>query len=151
MRVHNTALECIIRGKARNRKYESWAIIHHGDGKHYSFFYYRTRIAIGRIGEMPFLFNMGGWNTMTTKRWLADLGACISTRKITMSRERNPETGRMKSNRIPVLHINGCPMWIIDSNGEHQLRYDSWYFANGSIVPDELNAQLNSEIWMFRP
>lgn len=126
-------IDRIMKGKEFVSFHSSVAVVHHEDGKHYSVFLYDSRIAIGRIGEMPFMFQIPNhWDTMTTKNWLRNLGFSVYHRNICIGRERNPETNRMRNVYERRLYLNGSPtVGKIVERGD----LEQWYGSDGTMYP----------------
>lgn len=110
-------------------------------GSFYNVWFYRTKIAVGRVGELPFAFNIDGWNTRTTLDRLHALGFEIHGERIQTGVIINQRTHRKNKICASVLHINGQPMLgpRREGDGEKFLwhtptDYHSWYSVEGKKI-----------------
>ena len=122
-------------------------------GNFYEVWYYRTNIAIGKIGEMPFAFNLHGWTSTSTISRLRDLGFTLWSESMVTGQIINQKTHRKNKIRQSVMHINDKPMLVddytLDSNGKSSRKWDdntyiwnklcdyhSWWSADGRRIGD---------------
>lgn len=131
-KIEDLMIKRILEGKPLSRKNAHTKIVI--SGRFYSVWFYSTRIAIGRVGEMPFAFNMDGWSTVSTLSRLRSLGFNIYGQRVVRGEYINQETHRKNKIRESVLHIEHTPMLMDDPNllpdGTHRYIRDRKYLWN---------------------
>ena len=134
--IHELMRDRIMKGKPLTRKNAHTKIEIIGD--FYNVWFYRTKIAIGKVGDMPFAFNIDGWNTSTTIMRLRALGFYLWSKRIVVGEFIKPTTHRKNKIYQSVLHINDTPMVTeITRNGKDwkmDTDYHSWYTKEGRKI-----------------
>ena len=143
--IESLMIERIKKGKPLSRKNAHTRI--EISGHFYSVWFYSTQIAVGRVGELPFAFNLDGWNTQSTLSRLRALGFNIWAKPIVRGVFINSVTHRKNKIKQSILHIERTPMIMDDPNllpdGTHKYHsdrkylwskvcdYGSWYSKDG--------------------